>query len=335
MSFIRLLILILLALALLSASIAGEQDDKCGKIIIPVNVLDKNGIPIKGVTKDGFRATTKGHQLNIFEVSYSDKPRRVTILLDVSGSMKGPERSHYPEEVDKWKIALTAIRDTILSAPPGTQLSLMTFGSRIVEVAPLSVDGETILQWIDRNSNRKSNDLRGKTALYTAILEARNRLEPVQAGDAIYAITDGGENDSELSVARVEHELQASGIRLFIFLLKEARYHSEVEASRLREVSGVVLHSGGYELTITPKTGPLGTNGLSLYRYDEGVVAEIRSATKVVNDQIRSFYSMTIGFSETVTKPKPWRLELAHSQGQGSKEWTLTYPAELPPCSIQ
>jgi len=328
----------LLAGTLLFAPGNLESQNTCSNITVLANVLDRRGIPVKGLPKGVFKATYKGTPLNIVDATYSEKARRIAILLDISGSMRGPEKLRSPVEGDKWRVALAVVAGVVTTAAAGTNFSMMTFADKIYDRLLPSSDNTEILRWIDSNARRKPNELHGRTALHAAILQAAKQMEPAQAGDAIYVVTDGGENASNISPAHVYRALQASGTRLFTILLKEPHHFLE-EYEHSGEVSEITLHSGGYQISIAPKTGnlqstlnPQLTPPPPLYRFDDAMLTEIKAAAAMLDRQTEGFYLLTLESKPLIRKPTEWKLEV--TQLQDSRESVLTYPRELLPCSM-
>ena len=64
---------------------------------------------------------------------------------------------------------------------------------------------------------------RGRTALYSAIEKTISLLNPPQPGDAIFIVSDGGDDAGDASEKTVQDELIESGIRVFVFLVKHLR----------------------------------------------------------------------------------------------------------------
>src|SRR5207302_11329952 len=96
----------------------------------------------------------------------------------------------------------------------------------------------------------------GHTALYDTILEALKSLEPTQPGDAIYVITDGGENASAEKLTQLEDSLESSGVRLFAFLLGGPWLTSPGQWS-VTDLYALVRESGGSLASVSPRSlGP-------------------------------------------------------------------------------
>jgi uncharacterized protein with von Willebrand factor type A (vWA) domain len=54
-----------------------------------VNALDRNGNAVRNLTKDSFRVKVNGHAAALLDAHYNLAPRRIVVLLDMSGSMAG------------------------------------------------------------------------------------------------------------------------------------------------------------------------------------------------------------------------------------------------------
>src|ERR1700674_5965772 len=78
-----------------------------------VNVLDRNGNAVRNLTKDSFRVKVNGHAGALLDAHYNLAPRRIVVLLDMSGSMAGET-----EKNEQWRIAREAIEDFLTELPP-------------------------------------------------------------------------------------------------------------------------------------------------------------------------------------------------------------------------
>jgi uncharacterized protein with von Willebrand factor type A (vWA) domain len=178
---------------------------------VSVNVVGEGGVFLRGLNKENFRVTYRGKPANVLHLACTEGPRRVVILLDVSGSMSGQETG----ESGKWQIARAAAWELVASLPRGSKAALITFADKTQTRAALSADFSPIQDWLNSEATRHPELLRGKTALYAAVLAAVKVLEPAEPGDAIYVITDAGENASQAGVSEVAKALGTGGVRLF------------------------------------------------------------------------------------------------------------------------
>src|SRR5262245_31060059 len=62
-------------------------------------------------------------------------------------------------------------------------------------------------------SDLKRREPLGRTLLFDSIHQVLNDFAKLESGDAIYLVTDGGDNQSKTSLARLRHELINRGIR--------------------------------------------------------------------------------------------------------------------------
>src|SRR5580765_6241586 len=179
-----------------------------------VNVLDRNGNAVRDLTNNNFRVKVNGHPAAILAAPYSLAPRRIIVLLDMSGSMGGEK------DGKKWQIAREAVEDLLAQSPADVSIGLLTFSDQVHDVFAFSQGRSTISRWLREGASQRPN-VRGHTALRDAIQASLRMLEPFHPGDAVYAITDGGDNASHVSVDKTTTALRESGVRLFAFLFAE------------------------------------------------------------------------------------------------------------------
>jgi hypothetical protein len=299
------------------------------QLTVTINAVDQRGIPIEGLRRENFKAKSHRHNLQVASLAFADGPRRIVVLLDTSGSMSGAEIGG-----DKWAVARDEAREFITTAPPKARLSLLTFADKVEERSPLSEDRRRALEWLGSSAaNRKS--VKGPTCLYEAILAGLKELDPPQPGDAIFAVTDGGENSSKARFGQVANPLRASGVRLYTFLLPET-----VPLEGRENLLEMVRESGGFEVELYPSPIPVGAPPAVDLRaemlarkvaYDDRVKSVVRASAYAFNQQIRSFYLLTLSLPDKLAKPRDWNLELVDQRGRNGKDAILTYPGHLMP----
>ena len=87
---------------------------------IVVNVFDMHGRVISNLTKENFRVRLNGKPAAVLDARYSVAPRRIVILLDMSGSMTGEKRTA------KWSVAQEAVRELLAQTPDGVPIAMLT-----------------------------------------------------------------------------------------------------------------------------------------------------------------------------------------------------------------
>jgi Mg-chelatase subunit ChlD len=293
-----------------------------------VNVLDQNGNAVRDLTKDGFRAKVNGHPAAVVESRYSLAPRRIVALLDTSGSMAGET-----EKNKKWQIAREAVEDLLSDTPADVKVALLTFSSQVHDVFDFSQSRSSMAAWL-KDEPRRRAEIKGRTALYDAVLAATKLLEPSRPGDAIYVITDGWDNSSHISGANTRKLLLQSRIRLFVFLLAEPLpFQSEgLGPDSLMELARA---TGGFVFGVAGRTA-----GASFfpswdfeYDYNERTRERIRLYSQALSIQVNGFYTLQL---ETPLQPGKLRkvsLEIVDGRGQPRKDVAFTYSTLLPPQS--
>lgn len=294
------------------------QSADCLERTLIVNVTDRAFQPTD-LSRQNFQVTYRGHSLTPESVYYTEGPRRVMVLLDVSGSMN--DRGNFA----KWKIARLAALDLVRTMPPGSKVGLITIATKNKTQFPLSSDRQVIADWLEREEARGLDVLGGRTALYDAIAAAITQLQPHEPGDAIYVIGDGGENASASRRAEVEKALRESQVRLFTLILPPNVTYAAVEVTGGRELASLSNNSGGFVETLGLPPG--------LRIVSEQLKQEIRLHTVRLALQISAFYSLTLKLPEDPQKTRHWEVSVVDS-GRRQKNARVDYPHEAPLCHI-
>lgn len=287
-----------------------------------VNVLDLHGNPIRDLAKTNFRLRVDGRQVEILSATYSVAPRRIVVLLDMSGSM-APET-----DSNKWGIAREAVGDLLAETPPDVPIAMLTFSGHVRDVFDFSRGRTAITNWLQQDPSRQvRTQIRGGTALLDAILEALKILQPFEPGNAIYAITDGGDNASRLSVRKAREMFLKSGVRLFAFLFAEATFGSEEDSKH--SFLEMIADSGGFAFGVVGRQSPGDTPWNFAYRYDQRSRDRISAYTKALNVQVHGFWTLEFATPSSKKSCKV-KLEVIDTQGKARKDVAFTYAARLP-----
>jgi hypothetical protein len=317
--------LVLLLVMFLAGAVLAQT---CSRNII-ANAIGANGFPVTDLATADFKVLHPGQPLRIMASGFrSDPSVRIVILLDTSASM-AMDGGKYSV---KWKIARDAALDLVSTAPPQARVSLMTFTTSVGRRFNTADGREPIENWLKSDAVLKASEVRGMTALYATIGGAIKEMKPAHSGDAIYAITDGGDTEGKESLSHVIRELQSNGIRLFAFLLNDSLGNSR----SARELYDLAKASGGLTFIVNPYsagTGWAGSGFARRYEYDEKKVSAVQADAKWVLAAMTNFYILTVGV-EGSTKPEEWNLEIIDQRGEKRKDLTLTYPQRLEGCIV-
>jgi von Willebrand factor type A domain len=290
-----------------------------------VNVLDKDANPVKNLTASNFQVRLKGHQLPVLDAAYNAAPRRIVVLLDMSGSMsEGSENK-------KWPIAREALDELLTETPAAVQLALVTFSSHVHDVFDFKQGRSSLGDWLKRGSSQR-RDIKGTTALFDAVAAAAKMLEPARSGDAIYAITDAGDNSSHATRSDIENLLLRSGVRLFLFLFSEP---SPLTEEGMTSAVALARETGGFVFGVI---GTTGTRGLqwSDFSYDDGpnTRERIRLYTRALNLQVNGFYTLRVDAPAPTRKASKISVDVTDATGKVTKNVALTYQQRIP-ASVQ
>jgi len=143
-----------------------------------VNVTDRNGAIVGGLTRDDFAIAEDGRpqQISVFE-RQSELPLNLTLAIDTSGSVK----KDLAEEADAAHRFVHAI------LRPQDQMSLLQFATEVKELSPFT---NKVAQ-IDHGLNQLHADY--ATALYDAILLGSEGLGKKDGRRVLVLVSDGGD----------------------------------------------------------------------------------------------------------------------------------------------
>jgi hypothetical protein len=316
----RLLAALLCVLFLYVTAPLHGQNTGCTERTFIANVFDHGVLPIS-LMKENFQITYRGQKLAPHFVSYSEGPRRVMVLLDMSGSMKTPQGN-----AAKWRVAKLAAWDVLTALTPGSKIGLMTFATNVLTRVPLSSNRDAIADWLNGEKAQNVDLLKGRTALYDAIESALDQMRSYEPGDAIFVITDGGENASEVRRSKVQNALRESGVRLFTLMVPTDMYTAPVEFDGRKNLAALSNDSGGI-------VDPLDTeHGWGMF--DDRLKQELRVHITRLSLQISSFYALAVDLPEDPHKTKRWEVTLLEAGKRNRDAW-VGYPHEIPPCQAQ
>jgi Ca-activated chloride channel family protein len=157
-----------------------------------VNVTDKNGALVGGLTRDDFAVFEDGRpqQIAIFE-KQSEVPLNLTLAIDTSGSV---QKDMGEEEAAAKRFARAILR-------PQDQMSVVQFATTVRELTPFT----NKLAVIDRGLNQLRGDW--ATALYDAICFGSERLGKREGRKVLVLISDG---DDTAKSSTYEDALEAA-----------------------------------------------------------------------------------------------------------------------------
>src|SRR5258708_40086049 len=109
-----------LLLARATPSSNAETND-CLRRSVSVSVLDRDGRPVTDLSAQQLHAELNGKTIEIISLPVERQSRRIAILLDASGSMRGQEGM-------RWKLAV-GVAEQLANSNLGASFSLWILGT--------------------------------------------------------------------------------------------------------------------------------------------------------------------------------------------------------------
>lgn len=228
---------------------------------------------------------------------------------------------------DKWRIAREALGDLLTQTPVDVPIAMLTFAGDVRDQFDFSQGRRAIEKWLKEGPQGPDLERPAKTALFDAIVAGLRLLRPVQLGDAIYAITDGGDNASQTSAVQTEAALEQSGVRLFAFLFAQPLLNSEREGKD--SFLGMVEDSGGFVFGVLGRPLPQGPSWDVDYIYDKEIREKIKDDTSELNIQVNGFWTLELAAPPS-DKESKMKLEIAGRDRRIRKDVAVTYPRVVP-----
>jgi hypothetical protein len=250
-------------------------------------------------------------------VELENTPPRVVLLVDTSGSMN-----------TRVNATIDAAEGVLSRMPDNLQVGLAFFSVDTIPVVPPTTDRKVLIFQLE--SLRKNHaSFRGDTAVWSALIRGVKIFKEPRTGDAIYLVSDGGENKSTETEKSVLTELTRAGVRLFAFILTSSgfRGRSPEELEGPIEIQKLVDATGGTSIVTTEDTHPNSARAILIDK--NGNPTHLGVSVSQQLNQLLRFYPVQITLPDSVDKPRHWKLRFT---GEG-KNIVLTYPNMLSPCS--
>ena len=283
-----------------------------------VSVVDAHGRADRSLTKENFRVHLNGKTAAVVDAHYRLAPRRIVVLLDMSGSMIGEARQ-------KWQIAREALEDFLIETPVEAPIAMLTFSSQIQDRFGFLEGRNAITNWLNEHPDQPMPIKHStRTALFDAMLDALQLLHPFQSGDAIYAITDGADNVSRSSPSQLRNRLLRSDIRVFAFLFADpavGREEQEGETAFLNMVEA----SGGFAFSVHGHQRLGGPSWTFDYSDDKKTQDTVKTCSQALNILVHGFWTLELS-APLSSKDLRIRLEITDTEGKKRKDLRFVYP---------
>ncbi|MBZ5539616.1 MAG: VWA domain-containing protein [Acidobacteriia bacterium] len=279
------------------------------------------------MTPVDFEAKFRGQPVHILSVAPDNRPRRIVILLDVSGSMHGGRSGR------EWELARAMAAHIALSRLPNSEMALILFSDKIIEQVDFSQGTKLVterLNQIGAQRDYTKKNVRGTTALLDSILAGFRMLDAPTSADVLYAITDGGDNKSHSKVRNVERTLVSAGVRFYASLFS-SEFGPGVQAlgtTSPEDIADIAKATGGEVLGMVGVT-PAGDVDYQLT--DERKRAFSDALQRMYLAMLLN-YRVEVEFPQPVKKWSDWTLRLSSEKRRQFKDAQVGFPSRLAPC---
>jgi len=310
------------------------QTDSCLDRTILVNVVTEQAQQVQELSAANFTGSIHGKPVQVKSASYDTGPRRIVIAVDVSGSMfSGPENQSGPGLL----LGLLIARNLVAAAPPDQPFALLSFGEAVESKVDFTAGRTAVLSAIERLEGVSLKDMKGhRTALWDAVAASFALMTPSRPGDAVYVITDGGDNKSKTRPSELKEMFESARSRFFgVCLMQQlaTRGRTPEEAEGPQDLSSLAGATGGSVVFLEPDAGDFNR----LLRADfRNVNAETLSKFKLGSEgllsYINGFYRVDVRLPESLDKPTTWKIEVLDQSGRRDKHLQAIYPRQFLRC---
>lgn len=147
---------------------------------------------------EDFKIFENGKPMKILEFNREERPLRMAIMIDTSGSM-----------VERISAVHDAAGDFVKTLRPIDQALVIDFDDNVFLLQDLTDDAERLRKAIE------STQPLGATALYDAMHAAYRKVGPIEGRKAIVLLSDGEDTASQFSQKRVMEEAKASNTLIY------------------------------------------------------------------------------------------------------------------------
>lgn len=307
------------------------QDASCQHRRLPVSFRDAQNLPIQEITPLDLEGRIQGNPVKILSLVPDPRPHRVVLILDTSGSTGSAGG-----ESQLWPLELSLAVDFFLGNQQRSRMALLLFNDRVYDEVDFTSGNAAVgneLQRIAADRDFVKKNIKGRTALRDALFQGLQLLDHPSSADAIYVLTDGGENASTHKESDLNERLAVTSVRLFAVLVYGSsgfRNRTPEEISGPRDLAKIAEGSGGEILTAAERRGDrvaLSANPDAKLKTQE-VLARLYQT--ILEDKL-----LEVELPSPITKNEHWELKLSDTARHRWKGAQLSYPKLMDSCNSE
>ncbi|MGH9731848.1 MAG: vWA domain-containing protein [Candidatus Acidiferrales bacterium] len=321
---------------------------------IPVVAMTRDGRVVEGLNVQNLRL--RGIKATIENVTFDASPRRIILLLDISGSMD-----------QKWAQTKEMAKAFLDAAPTDDLLALYLFAEKDKQVVPFTHDFASIRTVIDALPEPDSKPAKNVYGAKTYPGDALNAVlagagKELGFGDSVIFFSDGEfeEPDADTgkrSLDSLKAELGQRGIRVFLALalldgpIPQSMWQDDMPRSLLvqniRDAAAFMGDTGGYSFVPARFPGESGADsqigysrvfpqiGYSGFSPQPQVfsVRPVQERMAALNAAVHGTHRVQLQLDRPLRKRRSLQLELVNDKGKVLSGIFLFYPRNLYPDS--
>jgi VWFA-related protein len=248
-------------------------------VFVPVSVIDRNR-PVTGLTAADFDLLDNGVAQVFTAAPVESLSVDVTLVLDTSGSVKGPALDQFKADV----------QDIAESMQTNDRVRLITFATSVTDVFGLQPGGARLpVERIEAG---------GATSFYNALAAALMAFPQADRPQLVFGFTDGLDNMSFLDARQVATLAGHSGASLYLTLI----------APGGRAVGRMTPYDGGPNRRVLQEA--VARNGGGLYEKPAGT--PLPALFRQVLDDFRASY--VLSYTPRGVTSKGWHEVVVHTK---------------------
>jgi hypothetical protein len=282
----------------------------CPAPTILLNAFDHDLKMQSGLRASDLRVEVDRRPVQILSLSLDADRRRIVLLVDSSLSMEAS-----PQEPG-WGIALPVAGYAVDVMPASAVAALVTFSDTVQRQSsdfqsPRLVGAALV--------DLKNQPPKGRTLLFDSIHQILTGFTELRSGDAIYVVTDGIDNKSTISHAKLRQELIARGIRVFAFVIRaRPRSMAQEELIGVDRMENLAVSTGGDVMEISASD------------LAENSRARLNKLASHIAAEVESVYRVELGIS-TPASIAPTKVSFV-DRGR-TRNGYIAYSREIAPCT--
>ena len=291
----------LLSFLLSFAHFSFSQDNGCTERTVIVSASYSNGKTIASTLRSAdIRGKINGKPVQILGVNKPTNVQRVVIVLDASSSM-----------ASQWQRMIEFAVEVVRKSSSSTEFALVIFADKELRTVGF---GKTGPEMVDAIMSFNVVRPYGHTRLRDAIWKAVNLFAPNQEGDTIVVVSDGGDNESEVSRRQLREALWSRGVRIMFAEFSDIYLPTEEERMGVSDARDLSEGSGGYLSEIEKP-------------------AVILKVAQEIAFGIENYIAVRINLPAGLDKQASLHFEAVDSSGRKRKNIELRFPEKLLPCA--